>query len=141
MQLSQECSGTNDKSQTGDPFEIDLFLLQYSMGLAVVDRLAVLRGEFPDAVDAALSLAAIYVIMRHGYPYFIKDDFPGAEMVRHGIGDDPVHIKNDRFCFFTFVFTFSHFKKLFFSAKNSVAGHSGVNKLTLYNAGLIVLQQ
>ena len=95
MQLSQECSGTNDKSQTGDPFEIDLFLLQYSMGLAVVDLLAVLRGEFPDAVDAALSLAAIYVIMRHGYPYFIKDDFPGAEMVRHGIGDDPVHIQDD----------------------------------------------
>ena len=95
MQLFQECSGTNDKSQTGDPFEIDLFFFQYFVSLAVVERLTVLRGEFPDAVDAALPLAAIYVIVRHRDPYSIENDFPGAEMIRHGVGDNPVHVQDN----------------------------------------------
>ena len=69
------------------------------MGLAVAERLAVLRGEFPDAVDAALPLAAIYVIVRHRDPYSVKDDFPGAEMIRHGVGDNPVHVENHGFEF------------------------------------------
>mgnify|MGYP001567480301 CR=1 FL=1 len=95
MQLFQECSGTNDKSQTGDLFEMGLFFFQYFVSLAVVERLAVLRGKFPDAVDAALPLAAIYVIVRHRDPYSVKNDLPGAEMIRHGVGDNPVHIQDD----------------------------------------------
>lgn len=95
MQFFEKGAGTVNEPRPDDFFEIGLLFSQDSMGLPAIDRPTVLGEELMDAVYAWLAFPGINIIMGYPQAHFLQNGPPRAIMIRHGVGNDAIHIKND----------------------------------------------